>query len=162
MTSTNLALVFGSALLKRGTSAKRESRKTKLGIDHYVASVSVVRAMIDNWDILFQVGGSFGHTYFTALSPVHKARKSSTCIPGGIQRRQPQISQSRNPSYISWAWCLQFWVPDRDEYRFKKCCVIKANIANFTLRCLPIFRGRLLSVYGNPVLKPSILSDAGI
>ncbi|XP_033272098.1 rho GTPase-activating protein 36 isoform X3 [Orcinus orca] len=55
MTSTNLALVFGSALLKGGTSAKRESRKTKLGIDHYVASVSVVRAMIDNWDILFQV-----------------------------------------------------------------------------------------------------------
>ncbi|KAB0395131.1 hypothetical protein E2I00_013319 [Balaenoptera physalus] len=55
MTSTNLALVFGSALLKRGTSAKRESRKTRLGIDHYVASVNVVRAMIDNWDILFQV-----------------------------------------------------------------------------------------------------------
>ncbi|EPY73649.1 hypothetical protein CB1_002657001 [Camelus ferus] len=54
MTSTNLALVFGSALLKRGNSAKRESRKTKLGIDHYVASVNVVRAMIDNWDVLFQ------------------------------------------------------------------------------------------------------------
>ncbi|XP_075395378.1 rho GTPase-activating protein 36 isoform X2 [Tenrec ecaudatus] len=55
MTSTNLALVFGSALLKKGRFAKRESRKTKLGIDHYVASVNVVRAMIDNWDILFQV-----------------------------------------------------------------------------------------------------------
>nr|XP_004654024.1 rho GTPase-activating protein 36 isoform X2 [Jaculus jaculus] len=55
MTSTNLALVFGSSLLKRGKSGKRESRKTKLGIDHYVASVNVVRAMIDNWDILFQV-----------------------------------------------------------------------------------------------------------
>ncbi|KAJ1058133.1 hypothetical protein K5549_015730 [Capra hircus] len=55
MTSTNLALVFGSALLKKGASAKRESRKTRLGIDHYVASVSVVRAMIDNWDVLFQV-----------------------------------------------------------------------------------------------------------
>ncbi|XP_008824953.1 rho GTPase-activating protein 36 isoform X1 [Nannospalax galili] len=55
MTSTNLALVFGSALLKKGKFAKRESRKTKLGIDHYVASVNVVRAMIDNWDILFQV-----------------------------------------------------------------------------------------------------------
>lgn len=55
MTSTNLALVFGTALLKKGKLAKRESRKTKLGIDHYVASVNVVRAMIDNWDILFQV-----------------------------------------------------------------------------------------------------------
>ncbi|XP_058514884.1 rho GTPase-activating protein 36 isoform X2 [Ochotona princeps] len=55
MTSTNLALVFGSALLKKGKFGKRESRKTKLGIDHYVASVNVVRAMIDNWDILFQV-----------------------------------------------------------------------------------------------------------
>ncbi|XP_004715437.1 rho GTPase-activating protein 36 isoform X2 [Echinops telfairi] len=55
MTSTNLALVFGSALLKKGRFAKRESRKTKLGIDHYVASVNVVRSMIDNWDILFQV-----------------------------------------------------------------------------------------------------------
>ncbi|XP_024422931.1 rho GTPase-activating protein 36 [Desmodus rotundus] len=55
MTSTNLALVFGSALLKKGKFAKRESRKTRLGIDHYVASVNVVRAMIDNWDILFQV-----------------------------------------------------------------------------------------------------------
>uniref|UniRef100_A0A8C0THR3 Rho GTPase-activating protein 36 n=1 Tax=Canis lupus familiaris TaxID=9615 RepID=A0A8C0THR3_CANLF len=55
MTSTNLALVFGSALLKKGRFAKRESRKTRLGIDHYVASVNVVRAMIDNWDILFQV-----------------------------------------------------------------------------------------------------------
>ncbi|XP_077002708.1 rho GTPase-activating protein 36 isoform X2 [Tamandua tetradactyla] len=55
MTSTNLALVFGSALLKKGRFAKRETRKTRLGIDHYVASVNVVRAMIDNWDILFQV-----------------------------------------------------------------------------------------------------------
>ncbi|KAM5221741.1 rho GTPase-activating protein 36 isoform 2-T2 [Ctenodactylus gundi] len=55
MTSTNLALVFGSALLKKGKLAKKESRKTKLGIDHYVASVNVVRAMIDNWDVLFQV-----------------------------------------------------------------------------------------------------------
>ncbi|XP_045708219.1 rho GTPase-activating protein 36 isoform X1 [Phyllostomus hastatus] len=55
MTSTNLALVFGSALLKKGKFAKKESRKTRLGIDHYVASVNVVRAMIDNWDILFQV-----------------------------------------------------------------------------------------------------------
>ncbi|XP_062040213.1 rho GTPase-activating protein 36 isoform X2 [Lepus europaeus] len=55
MTSTNLALVFGSALLKKGKFGKRESRKTKLGMDHYVASVNVVRAMIDNWDILFQV-----------------------------------------------------------------------------------------------------------
>nr|XP_023395711.1 rho GTPase-activating protein 36 isoform X1 [Loxodonta africana] len=55
MTSTNLALVFGSALLKKGRLAKRESRKTRLGIDHYVASVSVIRSMIDNWDILFQV-----------------------------------------------------------------------------------------------------------
>ncbi|GAB1302763.1 Rho GTPase-activating protein 36 [Apodemus speciosus] len=55
MTSTNLALVFGTALLKKGKLAKKESRKTKLGIDHYVASVNVVRAMIDNWDILFQV-----------------------------------------------------------------------------------------------------------
>uniref|UniRef100_UPI0034DCEF1C rho GTPase-activating protein 36 isoform 3 n=1 Tax=Rattus norvegicus TaxID=10116 RepID=UPI0034DCEF1C len=55
MTSTNLALVFGTSLLKKGKLAKRESRKTKLGIDHYVASVNVVRAMIDNWDILFQV-----------------------------------------------------------------------------------------------------------
>ncbi|XP_006862880.1 PREDICTED: rho GTPase-activating protein 36 isoform X1 [Chrysochloris asiatica] len=55
MTSTNLALVFGSALLKKGRFAKRESRKTRLGIDHYVASVNVVRSMIDNWDILFQV-----------------------------------------------------------------------------------------------------------
>ncbi|ELV11896.1 Rho GTPase-activating protein 36, partial [Tupaia chinensis] len=55
MTSTNLALVFGSALLKKGRFGKRESRKTSLGIDHYVASVNVVRAMIDNWDILFQV-----------------------------------------------------------------------------------------------------------
>ncbi|XP_015354049.1 rho GTPase-activating protein 36 [Marmota marmota marmota] len=55
MTSTNLALVFGSALLKKGKFGKRESRKTKLGIDHYVASVNVVRAMIDNWDVLFQV-----------------------------------------------------------------------------------------------------------
>lgn len=61
-------MVFGSALLKRGQSAKRESRKTRLGIDHYVASVNVVRAMIDNWDVLFQVGGSFGHTCFTARS----------------------------------------------------------------------------------------------
>ncbi|XP_037677689.1 rho GTPase-activating protein 36 isoform X3 [Choloepus didactylus] len=55
MTSTNLAQVFGSALLKKGRFAKRETRKTRLGIDHYVASVSVVQAMIDNWDILFQV-----------------------------------------------------------------------------------------------------------
>uniref|UniRef100_A0A673UWE4 Rho GTPase-activating protein 36 n=1 Tax=Suricata suricatta TaxID=37032 RepID=A0A673UWE4_SURSU len=55
MTSNNLALVFGSALLKKGKFAKRESRKTKLGIDHHVASVNVVRAMIDNWDVLFQV-----------------------------------------------------------------------------------------------------------
>ncbi|XP_049622682.1 rho GTPase-activating protein 36 [Suncus etruscus] len=55
MTSTNLALVFGSALLKKGRFGKRESRKTKLGIDHYVASVNVVRAMIDNWGVLFQV-----------------------------------------------------------------------------------------------------------
>uniref|UniRef100_A0A8C2MGI0 Rho GTPase activating protein 36 n=1 Tax=Cricetulus griseus TaxID=10029 RepID=A0A8C2MGI0_CRIGR len=55
MTSTNLALVFGTTILKKGKLAKRESRKTKLGIDHYVASVNVVRAMIDNWDILFQV-----------------------------------------------------------------------------------------------------------
>ncbi|CAH6780279.1 Arhgap36 [Phodopus roborovskii] len=55
MTSTNLALVFGTALLKKGKLAKKESRKTKLGIDHYVASVNVVRAMIDNWDILFKV-----------------------------------------------------------------------------------------------------------
>ncbi|XP_047392543.1 rho GTPase-activating protein 36 isoform X1 [Sciurus carolinensis] len=55
MTSTNLALVFGSALLKKGKFGKRETRKTRLGIDHYVASVNVVRAMIDNWDILFQV-----------------------------------------------------------------------------------------------------------
>ncbi|XP_017174121.1 rho GTPase-activating protein 36 isoform X1 [Mus musculus] len=55
MTSTNLALVFGTALLKKGKLANKESRKTKLGIDHYVASVNVVRAMIDNWDILFQV-----------------------------------------------------------------------------------------------------------
>lgn len=56
MTSTNLALVFGSALLKKGKFGKRESRRTKLGIDHYVASVNVIRAMIDNWDVLFQVG----------------------------------------------------------------------------------------------------------
>ncbi|KAM8753532.1 rho GTPase-activating protein 36 [Rhynchonycteris naso] len=55
MTSTNLALVFGSVLLKKGKFSNRESRKTRLGIDHYVASVNVVRAMIDNWDILFQV-----------------------------------------------------------------------------------------------------------
>lgn len=55
MTSTNLALVFGSALLKKGKFGFRESRKTKLGIDHYVASVNVVRAMIDNWDVLFEV-----------------------------------------------------------------------------------------------------------
>ncbi|XP_012314140.2 rho GTPase-activating protein 36 isoform X2 [Aotus nancymaae] len=55
MTSTNLALVFGSALLKKGKLGKREARKTKLGIDQYVASVNVVRAMIDNWDVLFQV-----------------------------------------------------------------------------------------------------------
>ncbi|XP_006881859.1 PREDICTED: rho GTPase-activating protein 36-like isoform X2 [Elephantulus edwardii] len=55
MTSTNLALVFGSALLKKGRFAKRETRKTKLGIDHYVASVNVIRSMIDNWDVLFQV-----------------------------------------------------------------------------------------------------------
>ncbi|XP_008069659.1 rho GTPase-activating protein 36 [Carlito syrichta] len=55
MTSTNLALVFGSALLKKGKFGQRESRKTRLGIDHYVASVNVVRAMIDNWDVLFQV-----------------------------------------------------------------------------------------------------------
>uniref|UniRef100_A0A8C2UKR9 Rho GTPase activating protein 36 n=1 Tax=Chinchilla lanigera TaxID=34839 RepID=A0A8C2UKR9_CHILA len=55
MTSTNLALVFGSALLKRGKSGKKESRKAQVGIDHYVASVNVVRAMIDNWDVLFQV-----------------------------------------------------------------------------------------------------------
>uniref|UniRef100_U3BQS8 Rho GTPase-activating protein 36 n=1 Tax=Callithrix jacchus TaxID=9483 RepID=U3BQS8_CALJA len=55
MTSTNLALVFGSALLKKGKFGKREARKTKLGIDQYVASVNVVRAMIDNWDVLFQV-----------------------------------------------------------------------------------------------------------
>lgn len=68
MTSTNLALVFGSALLKKGRFAKRESRKTRLGIDHYVASVNVVRAMIDNWDILFQVNGTSGQTYFTAFS----------------------------------------------------------------------------------------------
>ncbi|XP_052026931.1 rho GTPase-activating protein 36 isoform X2 [Apodemus sylvaticus] len=55
MTSTNLALVFGTALLKKGKLAHKESRKIKLGIDHYVASVNVVRAMIDNWDTLFQV-----------------------------------------------------------------------------------------------------------
>uniref|UniRef100_H0WG46 Rho GTPase activating protein 36 n=1 Tax=Otolemur garnettii TaxID=30611 RepID=H0WG46_OTOGA len=55
MTSNNLALAFGSTLLKKGKQGKRESRKTKLGIDHYVASVNVVRAMIDNWDVLFQV-----------------------------------------------------------------------------------------------------------
>ncbi|XP_053435648.1 rho GTPase-activating protein 36 isoform X2 [Nycticebus coucang] len=55
MTSNNLALAFGSTLLKRGRFGKRESRKTKLGINHYVASVNVVRAMIDNWDVLFQV-----------------------------------------------------------------------------------------------------------
>ncbi|XP_017362989.1 rho GTPase-activating protein 36 isoform X2 [Cebus imitator] len=55
MTSTNLALVFGSALLKKGKFGKREARKTKLRIDQYVASVNVVRAMIDNWDVLFQV-----------------------------------------------------------------------------------------------------------
>lgn len=59
MTSTNLALVFGTSLLKKGKLAQRESRKTKLGIDHYVASVNVVRAMIDNWDILFQVSRDF-------------------------------------------------------------------------------------------------------
>ena len=82
MTSTNLALVFGSALLKKGASAKRVSRKTRLGIDHYVASVSVVRAMIDNWDVLFQVGGSFKtHSFHSSLSPVPKTRKSSICIP---------------------------------------------------------------------------------
>lgn len=75
MTATNLALVFGSALLKKGKFAKRESRKTRLGIDHYVASVNVVHAMIDNCDILFQVCGSFRHTYFTDLSPVHKQGK---------------------------------------------------------------------------------------
>ncbi|XP_010617100.1 rho GTPase-activating protein 36 isoform X1 [Fukomys damarensis] len=55
MTSTNLALVFGSTLLKKGKLSKREFRKKKLGIDHCVASVNVVRAMIDNWDVLFQV-----------------------------------------------------------------------------------------------------------
>ncbi|XP_069319678.1 rho GTPase-activating protein 36 isoform X2 [Eulemur rufifrons] len=55
MTSTNLALIFGSALLKRGQFGHRETRKTSMGIDHYVASVNVVRAMIDNWDVLFQV-----------------------------------------------------------------------------------------------------------
>ncbi|XP_023574596.1 rho GTPase-activating protein 36 isoform X1 [Octodon degus] len=55
MTSTNLALVFGSTLLKKAKFGKRVSRKTKLGIDRYVASVNVVRAMIDNWDVLFQV-----------------------------------------------------------------------------------------------------------
>ncbi|KAK2083845.1 Rho GTPase-activating protein 36 [Saguinus oedipus] len=55
MTSNNLALVFGSALLKKGKFCKRRARKTKLGIDQYVASVNVVRAMIDNWDVLFQV-----------------------------------------------------------------------------------------------------------
>lgn len=72
MTSTNLALVFGSALLKKGRFGKRESRKTKLGIDHYVASVNVVRAMIDNWDVLFQVSGMFGHIYFIDLSSQDK------------------------------------------------------------------------------------------
>lgn len=86
MTSTNLALVFGSALLKKGRFGKRESRKTSLGIDHYVASVNVVRAMIDNWDVLFQVFVNFGHTYFTALSPVHKAGISCTFVPEGDQR----------------------------------------------------------------------------
>ncbi|XP_012620194.1 rho GTPase-activating protein 36 isoform X2 [Microcebus murinus] len=55
MTSTNLALIFGSALLKKGQCGQRETRKTSTGIDHYVASVNVVRAMIDNWDVLFQV-----------------------------------------------------------------------------------------------------------
>ncbi|XP_045393618.1 rho GTPase-activating protein 36 isoform X1 [Lemur catta] len=55
MTSTNLALIFGSALLKRGQFGHRETRKTSTGIDPYVASVNVVRAMIDNWDVLFQV-----------------------------------------------------------------------------------------------------------
>ncbi|ELK12160.1 Putative Rho GTPase-activating protein FLJ46335 [Pteropus alecto] len=42
MTSTNLALVFGSALLKKGKFTKKESRETRLGIDHYIASVNVV------------------------------------------------------------------------------------------------------------------------
>ncbi|XP_004860125.1 rho GTPase-activating protein 36 isoform X3 [Heterocephalus glaber] len=55
MTSTNLALVFGSVLLKEEKPVKRESRKTQLRTDHYVASVNVVHAMIDNWDVLFQV-----------------------------------------------------------------------------------------------------------
>ncbi|KAM7044660.1 LOW QUALITY PROTEIN: rho GTPase-activating protein 36 [Molossus nigricans] len=55
MTSTNLALVFGSAVLRKGKFDKRESRKTRLGIDHHAASVNVVCTMIDNWDILFQV-----------------------------------------------------------------------------------------------------------
>ena len=163
MTSTNLALVFGSALLKKGASAKRESRKTRLGIDHYVASVSVVRAMIDNWDVLFQVGGSFGHTHFTALSLLFPRQGRVLCASlRDSQSRQPQISQFKSPSYISCAWCLQFWVPDTKEYRLLKCCVITANLANFVLRCLPIFRSRLLSVCGNPALKPLILSDAGI
>ncbi|XP_038171796.1 rho GTPase-activating protein 36 [Arvicola amphibius] len=55
MTSTNLALVFATTLLKKGKLAMAESRKIKLGISDYVASVHVVRAMIDHWDILFQV-----------------------------------------------------------------------------------------------------------
>jgi hypothetical protein len=97
MTSTNLALVFGSALLKKGKFGKRESRKTKLGIDHYVASVNVVRAMIDNWDVLFQAGGIFGYTYFTPSSSIYKARENCMWVTkAGCHK----ISHSRNSSHI--------------------------------------------------------------
>lgn len=80
MTSTNLALVFGTSLLKKGKVAKKESRNTKLGIDHYVASVNVVRAMIDNWDILFQVSRAFYYTYSSHPFSVHKVRENSMWI----------------------------------------------------------------------------------
>lgn len=151
MTSTNLALVFGTALLKKGKLAKRESRKTKLGIDHYVASVNVVRAMIDNWDILFQVSRVLKYTYSTYSSSVRRIRESSICIT--------KSSILEIPS--TFAYHIAF----RPKHLIKmskneKEYAVKVNI--FISRCPPIFRSRLLSVCGSPVLKHWILSDAGI
>lgn len=151
MTSNNLALVFGTTLLKKGKVAKRESRKIKLGIDHYVASVNVVRAMIDNWDVLFQVSRVLKYTYSTHSSSVHRIRESSICITKSSILEIPSISAYHiaiSPKH------LIKMSKNEKEYTVK--------VTIFTSRCPPIFRSRLLSVCGSSALKHWILSDAGI
>lgn len=151
MTSTNLALVFGTTLLKKGKVAKTESRKIKLGMDHYVASVNVVRAMIDNWDILFQVSGVVKYTYFIYSSSVHRIGESSVWIT--------KSSILEIPS--TFAYHITFG-PEHLIKMSKNEKEYAVKVTIFTSRCPPIFRSRLLSVCGSSALKPWILSDAGI